>query len=92
MAGIGAPKGNRYCVTHGLALTKNKITRRVQRGRSYVDKRTHEGQEALRIQAGVIDELGGIERMTTARFVIIQELKNLYYLGAMMDHQQPSSC
>ena len=25
--------------------------------------------------------------MTTARFVIIQELTNLYYLGAMMDHQ-----
>jgi hypothetical protein len=85
MAGKGAPKGNKYSVTHGLALVRNRIKRRVKRGRSYVDKRTHEGQEALRVQAGLVDDQGGIDAISAARFIAIQELTQLYYLGAMMD-------
>jgi hypothetical protein len=64
---------------------RNKIKRRVKRGRSYVDKRTHEGQEALRIQAGLVDDQGGVDAISAARFIAIQELTQLYYLGAMMD-------
>lgn len=86
MAGRGAPKGHKYGVTHGLALVRNEIKRRVKRGRSYVDKRTHDWQDALRIQAGLVEDQGGIENISTARFVAIQELSQLYYLGAMMDH------
>jgi hypothetical protein len=86
MAGKGAPKGNKYSVTHGLALVRNQIKRRTKRGRSYVDKCTHEGQEALRIQAGLVEDQGGIDAITAARFIAIQELTQLYYLGAMMDH------
>jgi hypothetical protein len=72
-------------VTHGLALVRNRIKRRTRRGRSYVDKRTHEGQEALRIQAGLVDDQGGVDAISAARFIVIQELTLLYYLGAMMD-------
>jgi hypothetical protein len=86
MAGKGAPKGNKYSVTHGLALVRNQIKKRTNRGRSYVDKRTHEGQEALPIQAGLVDDQGGIEHIGAARFIAIQELTQLYYLAAMMDH------
>jgi hypothetical protein len=86
MPGKGAPKGNRYSVTHGLALIRNQIKKRTRRGRSYVDKRTHEGQEALRLQAKIVDDQGGIEAITAARFIAIQELTQLYYLAAMMDH------
>jgi hypothetical protein len=86
MAGKGAPKGNRYSVTHGLALVRNQIKKRTKRGRSYLDKRTHEGQEALRIQAGLVDDQGGIENISAARFMAIQELTQLYYTAAMMDH------
>ena len=86
MAGKGAPKGNRYSVTHGLALVRNQIKKRTKRGRSYVDQRTHEGQEALRIQAGLVDDQGGIDNISAARFIAIQELTQLYYLAAMMDH------
>jgi hypothetical protein len=86
MAGKGAPKGNKYSVTHGLALVRNQIKRRTKRGRSYVDKRTHEGQEALRIQAGLVDDQGGVDAISAAKFIVIQELTQLYYLGAMMDH------
>lgn len=81
MAGRGAPKGHKYGVTHGLALVRNEIKRRVKRGRSYVDKRTHDWQDALRIQAGLVEDQGGIENISTARFVAIQELSQLYYLG-----------
>src|SRR5437773_4626977 len=86
MAGKGAPKGNRYSLTHGLALVRNQIKRRTRRGRSYVDKRTHEGQETLRIQAGLVEDQGGVEAVSSGRFIAIKELTQLYYLGAMMDH------
>jgi hypothetical protein len=85
MAGKGAPKGHRYGVTHGLALVRNQIKKRVNHNRSYVDKRSHEGQDALKVQAGLVEDQGGIDAITTARFIAIQELTNLYYLAAMMD-------
>src|SRR5262245_25089105 len=86
MAGNGAPKGNKYAVTHGLALVRNQIRRRTKRGHCYVDRRTHEGQESLKIFAGLVDDQGGVDNVTTARFIAIQELSQLYYLGALMDH------
>jgi hypothetical protein len=86
MAGKGAPKGHKYNVTHGLALVRNQIKRRTKRGRSYVDKRTHEGQAALQLQAQLLDDSGGVEAITAARLIAIQELTQTYYLGAMMDH------
>ena len=61
MAGKGAPKGNRYSVTHGLALVRNQIKKRVDHNRSYVDKRSHEGQDALKVQAGLVEDQGGIQ-------------------------------
>src|SRR6516162_7235639 len=82
----GAPKGSRYSVTHGLALVRNQVRKRSKRGRSYVDKRSNEGREAIRIQAGLVDDQGGIDAFTTGRFIAIQELTQLYYLGSMMDH------
>src|SRR5262245_50126041 len=85
MAGKGAPKGNKYSVTHGLALVRNQIKRRTRRGRSYVDVRTHEGKEVLRLQAALIDDQGGMEAITTARLIAVKELAQSYYLGAMMD-------
>jgi hypothetical protein len=84
MAGKGAPKGNKYSVTHGLALVRNQINRRVKRGRSYVDKRTQEGQEALAIEAGLIDDHGGVDAITTAKFIAIRKLARLHYRAEMM--------
>ena len=85
MARRGAPKGNRYNVTHGLSLVRNQIKRRTDQNRSYVDRRTHEGQDALKIQAGLVEDQGGIDAISTAQFIAIQELTNLYYLALMMD-------
>lgn len=65
----------------------NQIKRRSKRHRPYVDRRTQEGQAALRIQAGLVEDQGGIDALSTARFIAIQELTNLYYLGSKMDHQ-----
>jgi hypothetical protein len=81
----GGPRGNHYALSHGLAVVRNDIKRRRLRGRSYIDHRSYEGQEALKIQAGLVEDSGGVDAVTTARFVAIQELTNLYYLGAMMD-------
>jgi hypothetical protein len=83
----GAPKGNSHGVTHGLTVIQKQIKRRVKRSRPYVDRRTEEGQAALRIQAGLVEDQGGIDALSTARFIAIQELTNLYYLGSKMDHQ-----
>ncbi len=85
MAGKGAPKGNRYGVTHGLALIRNQIQRRIKHRRGYFDLRRREGQEALRIQAGLVDDAGGIDAVTTARFIAIRELTQLQYVSALMD-------
>lgn len=85
MASRGAPKGSQNNLTHGLSLVRNQIKRRIDRDRSYVDKRTHEGRDALKIQAGLVEDQGGIDAISTAQFIAIQELTNLYYLGLMMD-------
>lgn len=50
-----------------------------------MDKRTHEGRDALRLQAGLVEDAGGIEAITTARFIAIRELTQLCYLGSLMD-------
>jgi hypothetical protein len=60
-------------------LVRNQIKRGERRGRNYFDRRTHEGLEALRIQAGLIDDQGGLESLTTAQLVAIRELCQAYY-------------
>jgi hypothetical protein len=37
---------------------KNAIERRTRRGRSYIDRRIREGQDALRLQAGLVEDMG----------------------------------
>ena len=86
MAGKGAPKNNQFALKHGIVRLQDKISRRIKRGRNYVDQRTHEGQEALRIQAGLIDDQGGVEAITAAQFIAIQELTQHYYLVSLIDH------
>ena len=85
MAGKGAPKGNQFALKHGIVQVRAGINRRVKRNRNYVDERTHEGQEALRIQAGLIDDQGGVEAITATQFIAIQELTQHYYLVSLID-------
>jgi hypothetical protein len=58
------------------------VKRRVRRGRSLIDRRSAIGQEACRIQASYIEDLGGENALTTGQRVVLGLLgQNLYLLG-----------
>jgi len=48
MAGKGGPKG-KYSETHGIVTLRNQIKRRTKRGRSFIDMRSHSGQNAVAV-------------------------------------------
>ncbi len=54
----GGPKGNKYALTYGLALVRNEFRRRTKRRRNYFDLRRHEREEALKVQAGLVEDAG----------------------------------
>jgi hypothetical protein len=58
---------NRHEDYHFSVSLKNAIERRTRRGRSYIDRRIREGQDALRLQAGLVEDMGGLENMWPSR-------------------------
>src|SRR5438093_13374503 len=87
MAKRGAPPGNSNGHKHGLVSIKNAIKRRTRRGRSYIDRRVKEGQDALRLQAGLVEDQGGVEAMSTATFIAIEGLTRELFVRDLMDAQ-----
>ena len=85
MAGPGAPKGNQFALKHGIVMARNSIRKRVQRNRTYFDYRTHEGKQAIKLQAQLLDDQGGIEEITAARYIAIRELCQANYFQSMID-------
>jgi hypothetical protein len=80
--GRGAPKGNSNHESHGIVTFENAVKRRRRRGRSLIDRRSGIGQEALRIQAAYVEDLGGESALTTGQRVVLGLLgQNLYLLG-----------
>jgi len=78
---IGGPKGNKFGESHGLISLRNAIRNRGKRGRSFIDLRSNSGQNAVAVQAGLINDLGGIEHISTAQKVLIELVgRELYYL------------
>lgn len=87
VAKSGAPRGNNNAYKHGLVSLKNAIKRRTRRGRNYIDRRIAAGQDALRLQAGLVEDMGGLENMTTATFIAVEGLTREVFFRDLMDVQ-----
>jgi hypothetical protein len=92
MAGKGAPKGNHYSETHGIVTLRNQIKRRTKRGRSFIDMRSHSGQNAVAVQSGLIDDLGGANHVTTAEKVLVELVGRDLYLLDEVDQRIIKLC
>src|SRR5262245_31867326 len=68
----GANKGNRSAETHGLVTFRNKMHRRGKRSRSIISLRSISGKNAAAGQAGLTQDLGGLEHLSTAKKVLIE--------------------
>src|SRR5262249_27973916 len=68
----GAPKGSRNHESHGLVTFRNKMHKRAKRRRSIISLRSGSGQNAIAVQMGLTEDLGGIEHLSTAKKVLIE--------------------
>ncbi len=81
MADRGAPKRNKNHETHGIVTLRNRIKRRTRRGRSFIDMRSHAGQNAVAAQAGLLEDLGGAKNASTAEKIMVELVgRDLYML------------
>jgi hypothetical protein len=83
MAKRGAPTGNTNRQTHGLVAIQRDVARRARRGRDRIDKRTNEGKEAIKFRGGYIDDLGGLDNVSTGEFMSVVALSEAWWLRAM---------
>ena len=92
MAGIGGPRRNKHSETHGIVTLKNQIRRRVRKGRSFIDRRSHTGRNALEAQAGLIADLGGMENVSTAERIMVEMVSRDLYLLDEIDRRIQHVC
>ena len=71
----------RRYIQHNLIALRSQAHERRRHGRSLVDRRSASGQNALRVQAELIADQGGIEHLSTARLVLIELVaRDVYFL------------
>jgi len=96
MAGRGAPKGsnkgNQNAETHGIVTFRNLMHRRARRARSIISLRTVSGQNAVAVQAGLAEDLGGLEHISTAQKVLIELVGRDLYLLDETDQRIVRAC
>ena len=96
MAGRGAPKGsnkgNHNAETHGIVTFRNLMHRRARRARSIISLRTVSGQNAVAVQAGLTQDLGGLKHITTAQKVLIELVGRDLYLLDETDQRIVRAC
>jgi hypothetical protein len=62
----------RQYLQHDLVALRTQAWKRTRKGRSLVDRRSLSGQNALRVQAQLIADHGGVEQMSTAKLMIVE--------------------
>ena len=71
----------RTYIKHDLVALRSEEYARKRRGRSLVDRRSAAGQNAMRVQAELIRDLGGIEELSTAKLVLVEIIcRDVYFL------------
>src|SRR5262245_47768044 len=88
----GAPKGSRNHESHGLVTFRNKMHKRAKRGRSIISLRSVSGQNAVAVQAGLTEDLGGLEHLSTAQKVLIELVGRDLYLLDETDQRIIRAC
>src|SRR5262249_55483043 len=88
----GANKGNRSAEIHGLVTFRNRMHKRSRRNRSIISLRTVSGQNAAAGQAGLTQDLGGIEHLSTAQKVLIELVGRDLYLLDETDQRIVRAC
>ena len=92
MAERGAPKGNKNRETHGIVTLRNRVKRRVRKGRSFIDRRSHSGRNALEAQAGLIEDLGGADHVSTAEKIMCELIGRDLYMLDEVDRRIQHTC
>ena len=96
MAGRGAPKGsnkgNYNAETHGIVTFRNRMHKRARRSRSIISLRTVSGQNAVAVQAGLAQDLGRLEHISTAQKVLIELVGRDLYLLDETDQRIVRAC
>jgi hypothetical protein len=81
---VGPPKGSRNNLSHGVLAFRNQVKRRVRRGRNVIDRRTQAGKNAIAIQAALTADLGGADKLPTAKLVLVELIgRDVYFLDEM---------
>src|SRR5262249_35721207 len=88
----GAPKGSRNHESHGLVTFRNKMHKRAKRRRSIISLRSVSGQNAVAGQAGLTEDLGGLEHLSTAQKVLIELVGRDLYLLDETDQRIIRAC
>jgi len=88
----GANNGNRSAETHGLVTFRNKMHRRGKCNRSIISLRSISGRNAAAVQAGLTQDLGGLEHLPTAQKVLIELVGRDLYLLAETDQRIVRAC
>src|SRR5215831_3224598 len=88
----GAPKGSRNAETHGLVTFRNRMQRRARRSRSIISLRTVSGQNAVAVQVGLTEDLGGLDHLSTAQKVLIELVGRDLYLLDETDQRIVRAC
>jgi hypothetical protein len=89
---VGAPLGSQNGLSHGVVAFKNEVKRRARHGRSLIDHRTVSGQNAVAAQAGIADDLGGVDHLSTAQKVLIELVGRDLYLLDETDQRIIRAC
>jgi hypothetical protein len=74
-------KRPRSYVKHGLVTLDKSIQRRLRKGRSLIDRRSSAGKNAMRVQQNLLDDLGGAEKLSTAKLILVELIgRDVFYL------------
>src|SRR5262245_59842687 len=88
----GAPKGSRNHESHGLVTFRNKMHKRAKRRRSIISLRSGSGQNAIAVQMGLTEDLGGLQHLSTAQKVLIELVGRDLYLLDETDQRIIRAC
>jgi hypothetical protein len=87
MAGIGAPKGNKFHESHGIVTWRNGVKRRIRKHRNVIDQRCIAGKNAVAMRDELIKERGGPDNLSVAELTIIELIARDIFFADEVDRR-----
>src|SRR5262245_34196409 len=88
----GSNMGNHNAETHGIVTFRTLMHKRARCSRSIISLRTVSGKNAAAVQAGLTQDLGGLEHLSTAQKVLIELVGRDLYLLDETDQRIVRAC